>query len=284
MQLTVANLKAYGDFVIVCSALKRIDSRAGWVLPNIVAGEHVRDLASALNLDDIVHFIGDASWENVPAIFDIRKRGGLAALNSFFEIRRLLKKLPSYKSLVFDTLGWRERWLGSGFHLHTLPEGCENIYIAYDNFFRNLGFDVDDNFFYKKNIKHAIIIPGARLHHKVIPAHVTSAFAAELAVRNISVDVIVLEGESLDIPTHLNSIVIPREFAMLINQIKKSDLVISADSLPSHLSEYFQIPIFVSTSEPNPYWLPRSSYETHGWATFSIIEPFQSWLGVNFDL
>ena len=108
MQLTVANLKAYGDFVIACSALKRIDSRAGWVLPNIVAGEHVRDLASALNLDDIVHFIGDASWENVPAIFDIRKRGGLAALNSFFEIRRLLKKLPSYKSLVFDTLGWRD--------------------------------------------------------------------------------------------------------------------------------------------------------------------------------
>jgi ADP-heptose:LPS heptosyltransferase len=71
---------------------------------------------------------------------------------------------------------------------------------------------------------------------------------------------------------------------MLVEVISNSDLVISADSLPSHLSEFLHIPIFVSTPAPKPYWLPKSSYKTSGWATFSDIRPFHNWLEENYHL
>lgn len=284
MRASVVNLKAFGDFVIASGAIKRINLSDKLELPKIIVGEHVRSLASALKLEQSVHFIGDKTWKDVPAAFDVRKRGAYAAFKSIFEIRRLLKGSPAEAHLIFDKLGWRERFIGYGFQLHELSESDGNIYIAYDNFLQSLGFEVDVKFHCAGRIDRAIIIPGARMSHRIIPAQVISAYVHELARRNIQSEVVVLEGETIDIPSNVNLRRIPREFGMLIEEISNSDLVISADSLPSHLSEYLHVPIFVSTPAPKPYWLPRSSYKTTGWATFSDIQPFHSWLEENFHL
>lgn len=284
MRASVVNLKAFGDFVIASGAIKRINLSDKLELPKIIVGEHVRSLASALKLEQSVHFIGDKTWKDVPAAFDVRKRGAYAAFKSIFEIRRLLKSSPAEAHLIFDKLGWRERFIGYGFQLHELSESYGNIYIAYDNFLQSLGFEVDVKFHCSGRIDRAIIIPGARMSHRIIPSQVISAYVHELARRNIQSEVVVLEGETIDIPSNVNLRRIPREFVMLIEEISNSDLVISADSLPSHLSEYLHVPIFVSTPAPKPYWLPRSSYKTTGWATFSDIQPFHSWLEENFHL
>jgi len=280
MRASVVNLKAFGDFVIASGAIKRINLSHGLELPKIIVGEHVRSLASALKLDQSVHFIGDKSWKDVPAAYDVRKRGVYAAFKSIIELRRLLKSSPAEAHLIFDKLGWRERFIGYGFQLHELSESDGNIYIAYDNFLQSLGFEVDVKFHCAGGIDRAIIIPGARMSHRIIPAQVISTYFHELARRNIQTEVVVLEGETIDIPSDVNLRRIPREFGMLIEEISNSDLVISADSLPSHLSEYLHVPIFVSTPAPKPYWLPRSSYKTTGWATFSNIQPFHIWLAI----
>jgi len=284
MHVSLVNLKAFGDFVIACGAIKRINSGEELILPKIIAGEHVRSLASALQLDESVHFIGDENWKDVPAVFDVRKRGVYAAFKSIFEIRRLLKDLPVEEHLMFDKLGWRERFIGHGFRLHELSESDGNIYIAYDNFFKNLGFSVDVEFPYGGSIKTVTIIPGARMTHRVIPAKVISAYVCDLKRRNIKTEIVVLEGEKIDLPIDINLRIIPRDFGVLIDAIRNSDLVISADSLPSHLSEFLRIPVFVSTPAPKPYWLPKSSYTNNGWATFSNIRPFHNWLEKNFNL
>lgn len=284
MRTSVVNLKAFGDFVIASGAIKRINLSDRLELPKIIVGEHVRSLASALKLEQSVHFIGDKTWKDVPAAFDVRKRGAYAAFKSIFEIRRLLKDSPAEDHLIFDKLGWRERFIGYGFQLHELSESDGNIYIAYDKLLKSLGFEMDVKFHCAGRIDRAIIIPGARMSHRIIPAQVISAYVHELARRNIQSEVVVLEGETIDLPSNVNLRRIPREFDMLIEEISNSDLVISADSLPSHLSEYLHVPIFVSTPAPKPYWLPRSSYKTTGWATFSDIRPFHSWLEENFHL
>lgn len=284
MRASVVNLKAFGDFVIASSAINRIKLSDKLELPNIIVGEHVRSLASALKLEQSVHFIGDKTWNDVPAAFDVRKRGAYAAFKSIFEIRQLLKSSPAESHLIFDKLGWRERFIGYGFQLHELSESDGNIYIAYDQLLESFGFEVDVGFHCAGRIDRAIIIPGARMSHRIIPAKVISAYVHELARRNIHSEVVLLEGETIDIPSHVNARRIPREFGILIDEISNSDLVISADSLPSHLSEYLHVPIFVSTPAPKPYWLPRSSYKTTGWATFSDIQPFHGWLKENFHL
>lgn len=284
MCLTLISLKAYGDFVIASGALKRVHPRPNLDLPRIVAGEHLRPLALALQIDEAISFIGDASWKDTPPIFDVRKRGVLEALQSFFEISHHLKTINFESNFVFDSLGWRERLISLGSRRCSLPEGCGNIYIAYDNFFRQHGFEVEDIRINKRNIRRAVIVPGARHSHKIIPRDVISYFVTELGKRNIDVDVLDLTGETLEIPLGVNKVTIPRRFGDLVSEIKKNDLVISSDSLSGHLSEYLQIPVFVSTSSPNQYWLPKSAYFSNGCATFSRPQAFQGWLETNFYL
>jgi hypothetical protein len=282
MNPTIVTLKAFGDFVIACSASRRVQSTVGMNIPTVVAGEHVRSLASALGLDRTVQFIGDDSWTDVPAAFDARKRGVLSALRSLKNLRNRIDALPTSMELVFDHLGWRERFIGQGRLLQSLSGESGNIYLAYDKFFESLGYGILK---VCPEIKHAvsraIIIPGARMRHRQIPAPVLAELAAELRQRCINSSVVVLEGESIDLPAGIHVKKLPRNFGELVAAVKDSDLVISADSLPSHLSEFLDVPVFVSTPSPKPYWLPRSAYLTNGWATFADIQPLRSWLNNN---
>lgn len=279
MNQTIVTLKAFGDFVIACNASRRIQLEIGNNAPKIVAGEHVRSLASALGLDTTVRFIGDDSWTDVPAVFDVRKNGILLALKSLMDLRHQINELPASMELVFDNLGWRERFIGGGLLLQSLPVESGNIYIAYDHFFESLGYRVlDAGSKTKHKVSRAIIIPGARMVHKIIPASLIADIVVQLEENDIETCVVVLEGESINLPLGINVKRLPRSFEALIAAIQASELVISADSLPSHLSEFLDVPVFVSSPAPNPYWLPRSAYLENGWATFADIHPLQDWL------
>lgn len=279
MNPTIVTLKAFGDFVIACNASRRVQAANGMYAPTVVAGEHVRSLASALGVDKTIQFIGDDSWSDVPAAFDARKRGVLSVFRSLQNLRQRLDALPSNMDFVFDRSGWRERFLGGARSFQSLSLKSGNIYLAYDQFFESLGYG---NFKVGPEVKHtisrAIIIPGSRLRHKQISGPVLSELAAELRKSGIKSSVVVLEGESIDLPAGIHVKKLPRNFGELVAAVSDSDFVISADSLPSHLSEFLGVPVFVSTPSPNPYWLPRSAFVTDGWATFAEIQPLRSWL------
>lgn len=282
MNPTIVTLKAFGDFVIACNASRRIQIVDGMFAPTVVAGEHVRNLASALGVNREIQFIGDDSWSDVPAIFDVRKRGVLSALRSLQNLRHRLDALPSSMHFVFDHSGWRERFIGGRRFFRSLSSKSGNIYLAYDQLFESLGYGILATCPKVTHaISRAIIIPGARMRHRQIPASVLAQLAAELRQRCIKTSVVVLEGESIDLPAGIHLKKLPRNFAELVAAVKDSDLVISADSLPSHLSEFLDVPVFVSTPSPKPYWLPRSAYLTNGWATFADTQPLRSWLDNN---
>lgn len=284
MNKTIVTLKSFGDFVIACSAARRIQLEIGTNAPKVVAGVHVRSLASALELGTTVWFIGDESWTDVPAAFDVRKRGIRLALKSLLDLRHQINALPGSMELVIDNFGWRERLIGGKRPLQSLPSDSGNIYAAYDRFFESLGYMVLDTGSRKKHaVSSAIIIPGARMAHRIIPAPVISGIVGELEKRGIKTCVVLLEGESINLPAGINIKILPRSFYALIAAIKESELVISADSLPSHLSEFLEVPIFVSTPAPKPYWLPRSAYLENGWATFADIQPLRDWLSCRLE-
>jgi hypothetical protein len=282
MNPTIVTLKAFGDFVIACSASRRVQSANCMGAPTVVAGEHVRSLASALGLDSKIQFIGDDSWSDVPAAFDVRKCGLLPALRSLQNLRHRLDALPSSMDFVFDHSGWRERFIGGKRFFQSLSLNSGNIHLAYDQLFESYGYGILKTCpEVKRAISRAIIIPGSRMRHKQIPVPVLAVLAAELRQHCIDTCVVVLEGESFDFPAGIDVKKIPRNFGELVAAIKDSDLVISADSLPGHLSEFLDIPVFVSSPSPNPYWLPRSAYLTNGWATFADLQPLRNWLNNN---
>jgi len=279
MNPTIVTLKAFGDFVIACNASRRVQAVNGMHAPTVVAGEHVRNLSSAIGVEGKIHFLGDDNWTDVPAIYDLRKQGIASAFKNIRKLRHLINTLPSNMNLIFDHLGWRERYIGGGRFYQALSLNSGNIYLSYDQLFESIDYKLlKSNSEVSHSFSRAIIIPGARMRYKQIPASVISDLAEELNQRCINTSVIVLEGESIDLPAGIQVKKIPRNFNELVAVVKDSDLVISADSLPSHLCEFLYVPVFVSKPLPNQYWLPRSAYLTNGWATFADIKPLQTWL------
>lgn len=278
----IVTLKAFGDFLIACNAARSLMEHMPSESVSIIAGSHVRPLAEALNIpSDRILYISDAVSSDVPAIFDARKHGAFAALKSLINIRRQINCLQPDIELVFDYLGWRERLIGSGKELHGLPVFAENIYVAYDLFFESIGSaSKSEELLPVINISRAIIIPGARMDFRIIPHAVILDIYRQLECHGIEVKVILLEGEEIDVPKDLIVEVVPRNFSSLVSSIRDSNFVVSADSLPAHLSAFLGVPVFVFTPIPDwtSYWLPKSAFLNKGMATFAELEPFRCWL------
>lgn len=277
----IVTLKGYGDFVIAANFVNSICNMDKTSKLELVAGNHVVSLAAALGNTEHISFIGGKKDLDVPAIYDIQKRGLVAGLKSILDISRRINQIPQSSVLVFDRLGWRERIIGAGYALSQIPNDSSNIYLAYTRFFKQLGYSLPVNLPGSNSIpSRAIIIPGARMKQRVIPDKTLSQIAKKISIMGIEAKILLLEGEALETPMDISVEVIPRQFTSLIDAIKSTDLVISADSLPAHLSEFFNIPVFVFTPFPSwtRYWLPKSAFDSGGMASFEDIDYFCGWL------
>lgn len=285
MKSSVVTLKSFGDFVIAMNRVRRVRSASNREVPQVIAGEHVRDLAAALGVESDILFIGDDSWLDVPAAFDVHKRGMFSAIRSALELRQRLKKLHPGMEFIFDRLEWRERFIARGRQLHALPKSSENIYSAYDCYFKSTGYEVpSSNKLERMSLRNAIVVPGARIAQKIMSSMAIAAFVSELETYGIPTKVILLEDEIFDLPKWIRVDIVPRRFNSLIDKIISSDLVVSADSLPAHLSEFLGVPVFVSSPSKNTYWLPESAYLTNGWSILNDTQPLRNWLEINKSL
>jgi hypothetical protein len=279
---SILTFKAFGDFLIAVNVPRFLKTSDSIEPISLIAAHHVRQLAGALEISESrVEYISDSVSSDVPVIYDVKKRGVIAALKSLQNIRRLVDRIPHDAEFIFDNYGWRERIIASGRRVYQLPTPANNIYLAYDNLFKNMGYIFDLQYSPSLvNIRRALIVPRARMNFRVISSLIISNIYNELAARGIEVEVVLLEHEEIEVPRNLRVRVIPRSFIALVDSIRSSDLVVSADSLPSHLSAYLDVPIFVFSPIPEwtTYWLPKTAYLSQGMATFSNIEPFRVWL------
>ncbi len=274
--------KAFGDFLIAISATRFLNTNDSNEPISVIAAPHVRPLAEAIRISETrVKYISDNVSEDVPAIFNIKESGLINSLKSLQNIRRAVNNLPTEAEFIFDNYGVRERIIAGDRKVYCLPKSADNIYLAYENLFLNMGYTLNfGSSHLKVNIRRALIVPGARMNFRIIPSHILSSIYNELTARGIEVEVLILAGEDIEVPHNLKVKVIARSFLNLVNLIKNYNLVVSADSLPSHLSAYLDVPIFVFSPIPKwtKYWLPKTAYLTDGMATFSNIEPFRTWL------
>ncbi len=279
MTFSIVTLKAFGDFVIACHSARaaRMQSPVTIHHPAVIAGEYMRPLAAALGVESEVAFIGSKQWTDVPAVFDVRKRGIAPALHSLIELRAILKKFPQDREFVFDNAGIREFFLCPHRKLHHIPKASGNIYLGYQQFFQSAPKPASHPFSFT-SVKKVILIPGSRVASKVIPKSVIDTIHHILAERGHSLTVVTLEGESIDFSKGIHSVCIPRTFDNLIATIRASDWMIAADSLPSHIGEYFQIPQFIFTPHTINFMLPQSVHESGAWAMFNDSQKLAHWL------
>ena len=273
--------KAFGDFVIAYSSLKLVSDIEG---PNVMlyAAPHLKPLVDALRVDgSIVSMMPPAllGHERMPAIFDLRQRGLLRGLDSLVKLKLSINRLPISESMVvFDRLGLREKFLSLGLRSSSLISSkSKNIYLDYLDLF---GHDPGSKPMAPSQsaTKHALIVPGSRVPAKCMNSDVILESVKALRNRGYSTTVLALDNERISLTRQVPIKIIPQSFGELTRAISCCDLLVSADSLPAHLGEFFGKPTFVMTPLENTYWLPLRAFLSGAYATFKEPSLISDWL------
>ena len=112
------------------------------------------------------------------------------------------------------------------------------------------------------------IFPESRVAEKRLTAEALSIIYERSTRAGLQAKLFVLAGDPSprrDQPWVVN---IDRNFQSLANAINSVDCVISADSLPAHLAEYFGRAVFVASRVSNEYWLPQGCFMARHWGLF----------------
>jgi hypothetical protein len=275
--MKIVCLKAFGDFVIAANTVSRINQSESKT--TILAGSHLKKISEALNLGNLVQFV-DLDESDVPAIFTLKNAGMTSGLLSLLRLRHRLSEVEGDSDLVFDRIGWREMFLGYGRKIYSLPKHSTNIYDAYNDFFKiHNVVNRAENESRVTTVSEVTIIPGSRQPTKTIPDLLIQKICQDVGKKGIRANIVYLEGEKCGLRSGLNVEIIPRSFSALISRVKKSSIVISADSLPAHLCYYFNVPVFVLA--PNldiaRYWVPKSCVSQNAIAEFGDVTHFNNW-------
>jgi ADP-heptose:LPS heptosyltransferase len=268
--IAVVSAKSFGDFVIAHSVLHRIEPEAHDRV-RLIAGSHVRDLTTILPEDVRVTFLALAE-ERVPAIFDVRKRGALSAVRSALWLRRELNELErlDQEVLAFEGLGMRERFIAGGWPVIS-PQRTRNIYETYARFLTDRGIPVASATMAVTGapIRLVGIFPESRLAAKTLNEATVATIMQRVSLAGFEARLFIMEGDPTTAAEADCVVRIPRNFESLAAAIRSVDCVISADSLPAHLADYFARPVFVAAPVANEYWLPNGCYSAQSWGLFS---------------
>lgn len=261
-------IKSFGDLTIALAALRRL-SAEDLAQCCVVLSPHLRDLCQALSPTCVVDLL-DIPDRNLPAIFDIKKRGALAAVLSAITLRRSLASASPGATLVMERLTARERFVVGRRNGLSLPHE-DNVYLAYERLLSEI-FTLQNSAFLQVIVastsRRIAVCPLSRVAAKNIPRPLILNMVDVCHRAGFEMELLLLEGEPFDAPNALPTRVIARRFDALASALSSYAGVISADSLPAHLAEYCGRPAFVVTPVKNTYWLPEQAYKSAHWGLF----------------
>ena len=267
-------MQGYGDLVILANMLKKYTISNKKI--NIIMGSYLFELFTELDLDVKSIFL-KLEGNDIPPLFNLKNKGFVKGFYSALQIRSLL--LKNYRkdnfSIIFDSTlnlcGIRERLISSKIP-RVMMKSKNNIYLTYINYIKSI-----DNFkiYNKDNLKLKkgnllAIFPTSRQKRKCIPENILEYIIKTSIENGFKPQIFNIKGED-EFQLHLSKyhIVLPKNFSNIINVIKKSKALVSADSLPAHIGEYYDVPTFVLSPIDNGYWLPLSTLKQGFWSKFN---------------
>lgn len=264
--------KAYGDLIIASHFLRAQPKEC----IGVIGGGHLQPLSDAIGLSVSAKYI-NVDDLSVPAIFDLKRRGICAAMLSALRIRRALhREIDRTDGLVFDELTKRARYMAWPYRVEGVRSGESNIYLDYAKYFRT-----SPRMARKRSPGHwrsIAIFPDSRRDEKRMGRALLSRVVGTCLSRSID-PVVVCAGPqpSYGFENICDTRVIDR-FDALVRAIRSCDAIVSTDSLPAHMAEYYGVPVFVLTPRRNDYWMPYSVFSSRSCALFDDIRPLEEWL------
>jgi len=263
-------VKAFGDLVIAAASLRTLPalerSRC-----RLVICPYLKNLADVLAVACEIEVL-DTEDSTVPAAFNLKRAGLLQGFTSLLSLRTAVKHIMPQSTIVMTSVGFRERFI-IGKHLYHEVPSADNVYLGYQKFidkcFPSLVTPPSPSLPNETvRSSRVLICPYSRVYSKNLPSQVVIDLAAVCEEAGFDYEILLLEGECFEHPNSPRKRVIPRQFDALSAALSECAAVISADSLPAHLAEYFGTPTFVVSPIENCYWFPRSVFLGDHWGVF----------------
>ncbi len=222
-------LRSFGDYIIMLSCLKKKHINHIY----IYASEHLEALHKSLNysFDEKLHFeFIDFEIDNgIFPFFTNKYFLTYSNIKSVLKLKKFVKSINHHdlileqdKRLKFLNLLICKK--SSYIHLNSI----NNIYDSYCTFFdSNINNETD-----LSNINSIVIFPDSRKCEKIIKNEIINKLIKNIKIKNVVIAKFANDCDAINTICY-------NDFEKLIKIIENADLIISSDSLPLHLSQFF---------------------------------------------
>ncbi len=282
MKKAIVFLRSFGDFTIAISVLRKSSSHADYVFYASVHLEPLyKDLKASLSeLDMNIQFIDFGIKKKIFGYFTNKHSIELHSFRELMKLRRWVKdeglKVEGFKGLGRSGIQLffeqrRKLWMIAPFIGSSFPYIHKKSRNIYDSYLAHFGVAPGMLAFHESStaIQSILVLPESRKKSKSFQPTFIHALVSSLIKQGLDVTTAffkniqtVPEGK---VATH-------DSFADLIGLIQAADLVITADSLPAHLSQLLQRPHFVVyEGNPNPEWMTPYARQTKAFGVLGDV-------------
>lgn len=262
---------AFGDFLIDCSFMRYAGSD-----DSILAASYLKPLATALDYQGNIKYFDMPVTDIPPSLFNARRAKVPAMIRSLFLLRGGIQNSVSSDDTIYvplEDLRWQLACLPR--FPRSLRKRDENIYLAYCFHF---GLDAESLVLPVSNKPSTVLVlPDSRQAHKTIPD--TTILLIQKANADVGIKSLIVRVR----PPDLDSVILENEISIwglsaLVELLRNAEAVVSADSLPAHIAEYFKRPVFVITPQPNQSLMPLSVLLRQRWSGFTDLGGYKKWI------
>jgi len=257
---------SFGDLVIELNFLK-ITSKT------LITPYYNRPLLEALGYNGHVEYFGAVTDEIPPSFFNFRNSSAFEIVNSFLKLKFIIMSFQKRYDILFYERSVKWILLSNKFSKkYFLKEVNDNVYDAIS---KRFGIEFQSRLLKSSSDKilSVSIFPDSRQKIKSIPS---STIIKILECFN---------NKEFEIKIYSNRNMVGIENVEKLNSLKKldsiisrSDLCVTADSMPLHLSFFRKVPVFVFALGVNWRLFPKNIIENEEFSDFNQIDNLKKWL------
>jgi ADP-heptose:LPS heptosyltransferase len=248
-------LLGYGDNLISLSLLTKLNNKENVKIIGTSLTQSIADFTPDLNIPII------RLSENIPAFFNVKKRGLLSAMKEVFNFTMSFSRhLNTEDVILFEKRGFRSKLLSSGFTRNIYePKHTGNVYEDRRDLLEavfNEQVPLREVAAMDSLPECVTINPASRMKEKAIPSHVIGYVISYLKRNRTYVRLIDPEKEHFELRKQVDSYHVGTSLHQAAELVRDSDLYIGADSLFIHFAYHFDVQFLVLFNKSNLYFAP----------------------------
>lgn len=262
------NLLSFGDNLISLSLLAKLRDKSSVTIVGTALTERIAAFVPGLDIPIIV--VSD----QVPAFYDLRKRGARAAATELLAIRRALAQSSrDGDGFVFEKGGWRRYLLvGATGRRSWAPVPRRNVYedrrdVLSAVFHESIPLETAARLV--EPPRSVTINPASRVAAKAISRRTLTSIVTFLRQRSIDVCLIDPDQKHGDLQHVVSDYRTNTTLEQAVALVESCDLYIGADSLLVHVAYQRRTPALVLYNETNLYFAPPGVAEQGSYLEFA---------------